>query len=135
VSSLSPPALSLVAGLCHYEPMAKTVIVKLTDDLDGSDADETVHFSLDGKSYEIDVSAANATRLRDAFKPFLDKARPVESLATSQARTPKPSPSVETMYSKLGPDEKARFRAWAGMPNARRISDARVTSWIAAGKP
>ena len=29
--------------------MAKTVIVKLTDDIDGGDADETVRFALDGK--------------------------------------------------------------------------------------
>ena len=36
--------------------MAKTVIVKLTDDIDGGDAEETVYFSLDGKSYEIDVN-------------------------------------------------------------------------------
>ncbi len=129
------PALSLVVALCHYERMAKTVIVKLTDDLDGGDADETVRFSLDDKSYEIDLSAANATRLRETFRPFVDKARPVGARAASQARTPKSAAPAETMYSKLTSDEKARFRAWAGMPDARRISDDRVTSWIAAGKP
>ena len=48
--------------------MAKTVIVKLTDDIDGGDADETIRFSLDDRSYEIDVSAGNAARLRDAFE-------------------------------------------------------------------
>ena len=31
--------------------------------------------------------------------------------------------------------EEARFRTWADMPTARRISDARVKSWTAAGKP
>ena len=30
------------------------------------------------------------------------------------------------MYSQLKDDEKARFRAWANMATARRISDARV---------
>ena len=55
--------------------MAKTVIVKLIDDLDGGDADETVSFALDGRSYEIDVSVANVARLRDALKPFVEKAR------------------------------------------------------------
>jgi hypothetical protein len=119
---------------CHHLCMAKTVIVKLTDDLDGGDADETVHFSLDGKSYEIDLSAANASKLRSAFTPYLEKGRVSSG---TRARPPRlSSPSAEdTLYSQLTGDEKARFRAWADMPTARRISDARVKSWFAAGKP
>jgi Lsr2 len=118
-------------ALCHHLTMAKTVIVKLTDDIDGGDADETVHFALDGRAYEIDLSAANASSLRQAFKPFIEKGRP-----TSGGRPKAGGPPVEdTMYSQLSSDEKTRFRAWADMPTARRISDARVKSWIAAGKP
>ena len=49
--------------------MAKTVIVKLTDDIDGGDADETVQFALDGKSYEVDLSAANAANCESALSP------------------------------------------------------------------
>jgi len=108
--------------------MAKTVIVKLTDDIDGDDADETVSFALDGRSYEIDLSSKNATRLREAFEPFVAKAR-VRSGPAPRASTP------ETMYSRLTDDEKARFRAWADMATARRISDERVKGWVAAGKP
>ena len=67
--------MALVGTLCNDDAMAKTVIVKLTDDIDGGDADETVHFALDGKSYEIDVSAANAAKLREALKPFMEKGR------------------------------------------------------------
>ena len=40
----------------------------------------------------------------------------------------------DTLYSQLSDDEKTRFRAWANMPTARRISDARVKSWIGGGK-
>jgi Lsr2 len=113
--------------------MAKTVIVKLTDDIDGGDADETVQFALDGRSYEVDLSAANATKLRDALKPYVEKGRATSAGARRAAR---PSPAVEeTLYSQLGSDEKSRFRAWANMPTARRISDTRVKSWMAAGKP
>ncbi len=115
--------------------MAKTVIVKLTDDIDGGDADETIHFALDGKSYEVDLSAANASKLRDALKPYIEKGR--GSNGGSRARSPRQSgpPAEESLYSQLGSEEKQRFRAWANMPTARRISDARVKSWIAAGKP
>ncbi len=120
--------------LCNDGSMAKTVIVKLTDDIDGGDADETIRFSLDGRSYEIDVSQANATRLRAALQPFIDKGRVTGG--APRTRRPTPSGSVErTMYSELPEEEKARFRAWAKMPTARRISDARVKSWVAAGKP
>jgi hypothetical protein len=117
-------------------PMAKTVIVKLTDDIDGGDADETIRFSLDDRSYEIDLSTANAARLRDAFKPFMEKGRAIDGSGRSvRARAPRPGPAEKTLYSQLEEDEKARFRAWADMATARRISDERVKSWIAAGRP
>ena len=116
--------------------MAKTVIVKLTDDIDGGDAEETVYFSLDGKSYEIDVNSANATRVRAALEPFIAKARP-SSGSGARARTVRPSggSSEKTLFSQLSADEKTRFRAWANMATARRISDSRVNSWVEAGKP
>ena len=115
--------------------MAKTVIVKLTDDIDGGDADETVHFALDGKSYEVDLSATNASKLRDALKPYIEKGR--GSGGGSRARSVPAERSADRGHALLQAerDEKARFRAWAGMPTARRISDARIKSWIAAGKP
>ncbi|MEU2610641.1 Lsr2 family protein [Micromonospora sp. NPDC007271] len=50
--------------------MAKQIIHKLIDDVDGGDADETVRFGLDGVQYEIDLSAANAEKLRDIFAPY-----------------------------------------------------------------
>ena len=46
--------------------MAQRVNIVLEDDLDGTDADETVTFALDGVGYEIDLSSANAATLRDA---------------------------------------------------------------------
>lgn len=45
--------------------MAKRTFTKLIDDLDGSDAAETVSFAVDGVSYEIDLSDSNAAKLRD----------------------------------------------------------------------
>ena len=51
--------------------MAKQIIHKLVDDLDGGDADETVKFALDGVQYEIDLSASNAGKLRDVFAPYI----------------------------------------------------------------
>lgn len=113
--------------------MAKTVIVKLTDDIDGGDAEETVYFALDGKSYEIDVNTSNADAIRDALKPFIAKGRP--SANRPRAVRTFGGGSEKTLFSQLSSEEKERFRAWANMATARRISDARVNSWIAAGRP
>jgi len=51
--------------------VAKQIIHKLVDDLDGGDADETVRFALDGVQYEIDLSAKNAEKLRNIFAPYV----------------------------------------------------------------
>lgn len=55
--------------------MAQKVNVILVDDIDGSDADETVSFALDGSAYEIDLSADNAQKLRDVLAPYVGHAR------------------------------------------------------------
>src|SRR5690625_3361361 len=47
----------------------------LIDDIDGSDADETIQFGLDGVSYEIDLNAAHAKELRDAMAKWVDAGR------------------------------------------------------------
>ena len=55
--------------------MAQKVQVLLVDDINGSEAAETVTFSLDGASYEIDLTGANAQQLRDALSPWVGHAR------------------------------------------------------------
>ena len=51
------------------------VVIELVDDYDGSEAYETVSFSLDGAAYEIDLSSGNAAALRAALAPFQEHAR------------------------------------------------------------
>ena len=55
--------------------MAQRVNIVLEDDIDGSDADETVTFALDGVTYEIDLNGKNAAALRDALAPYVGHAR------------------------------------------------------------
>ncbi len=55
--------------------MAQRVNVVLVDDLDGSEAVETVNFGLDGASYEIDLSTDNAAKLRDALAVYVGHGR------------------------------------------------------------
>lgn len=67
--------------------MAKRVQVVLEDDIDGSPADETVSFALDGVSYEIDLSAANAGKLRDALGSWVGAATRTGGRKSSARRT------------------------------------------------
>lgn len=63
--------------------MARKVIVELVDDYDGtSPAEETVTLALDGVTYEIDLSARNAEKLRDIVGEWAAHARRVGGRAT-----------------------------------------------------
>ena len=55
--------------------MAQRVVVTLSDDIDGSEAAETIAFGLDGRSYEIDLSAENSAKLRGALAPYISAGR------------------------------------------------------------
>jgi hypothetical protein len=57
--------------------MAQKVHIVLEDDLDGSDATQTVSFGLDGTSYEIDLNDKNAGALRDALSAYVGHGRKV----------------------------------------------------------
>ncbi|SDP85522.1 Lsr2 protein [Actinopolyspora xinjiangensis] len=55
--------------------MAERIQVELVDDIDGSEAQQTVTFAMDGVSYEIDLSEQNARSLRELFGPYIKQAR------------------------------------------------------------
>lgn len=55
--------------------MAQVREVRLIDDLDGSEAAETIEFALDNKDYMIDLSEDNAIKLRDSIAEFVAAAR------------------------------------------------------------
>jgi hypothetical protein len=55
--------------------MAQVTKVRLVDDLDGSEADESISFTIDGKALEIDLSNENAEKLRGIFAPYIAAAR------------------------------------------------------------
>lgn len=66
--------------------MARKVEVRLVDDLDGGEAEDTLAFGLDGAEYEIDLSGENATRLRDALAPYVSAARKTSTASRQRSR-------------------------------------------------
>ena len=70
--------------------MARKVQVDLLDDIDGSQADETLKFGLDGTHYEIDVNAKHAEKLRASLAKFITKSRRIgrgHVVVTGRGRT------------------------------------------------
>lgn len=55
--------------------MARKIIEQLVDDIDGTEAAETVVFGLDGVSYEMELSANNAAALRAVLGVYVEHAR------------------------------------------------------------
>jgi hypothetical protein len=66
--------------------MAQERIIRLIDDLDKGEAEETVRFGLDGVQYEIDLSSKNAAKLRQALGPYVNAGRRQSRAAASTPR-------------------------------------------------
>lgn len=86
--------------------MAKTTIVQLVDDLDGTEAHETIKFGLDGLSYEIDLSNKNAAKLRTALAPYVDHGTRISGRAAA-ARAGIRRPAVAER------EQNKAIRTWA----------------------
>ncbi|WP_024795124.1 histone-like nucleoid-structuring protein Lsr2 [Tomitella biformata] len=89
--------------------MAKKVTVTLVDDIDlESTADETVEFALDGVTYEIDLSDANATALRESLATWIASARRSGGRRKTGVR-----PTVGVRSGASHREETAAIRSWA----------------------
>lgn len=97
--------------------MARQVITTLIDDLDGKKADRTVEFALDGTSYTIDLSEANAGKLRKALDPFIAAGTRVGRLNRGAGRH-----VVTSARSAGSRDENRAVRDWA-IRNGYQISE------------
>jgi hypothetical protein len=73
--------------------MAQKVQTLFIDDLDGTEADGTVRFGLDGTDYEIDLSTKHAQDLRDVLASYLSASRRVGSGARRSARGGRSAPA------------------------------------------
>lgn len=100
--------------------MAQSVHIILTDDIDGTEAAETLRFSLDGTDYEIDLNTEHAGKLRSALDPYRTAARRT-SQRSNGARSSRPTGKNS---------ETPKIRAWA-KENGYDISDrARIRQYI-----
>ena len=101
--------------------MAQKVHIVLEDDLDGSDATQTVTFALDGTSYEIDLNDKNASALRDALATYVGHARKVSG--SRRGRRPSSSSSSNGHSAK-------EIRDWARSNGHKVPERGRIPSTV-----
>jgi len=109
--------------------MARKTLVQLVDDLDGSPIAEgegrTVAITLDGASYELDLSTEHADELDGLLQPYLDAARKVGRKSAGR-----PSSSSSSSAPKSDPSELQKIREWA-KENGHAVSDrGRISSVV-----
>lgn len=101
--------------------MAKNTVVTITDDIDGSDGAETVAFSFDGQSYEIDLGKKNLEKFKKGLQPFIDAGRRVGR--QSAAKTPRARGSR---------NNSSAIRAWAAEQGLAVSERGRIPAAVVA---
>ena len=102
--------------------MVQRVTYTLYDDIDGAPADETVRFGLDGVSYEIDLSAANAAQLREALALYIGSGR-----RAAGSRRGRPAAAAGTKKASA-----TDVRAWAAANGHQVSARGRVPAAVRA---
>jgi hypothetical protein len=90
--------------------MAKETITRLTDDIDGSEAAETVTFGFKGVDYEIDLSEKNIAGLEKAFAKWVGAGRAVSAAPKPAATRGARKRSGRKAAPKI---DAAAIREWA----------------------
>jgi hypothetical protein len=88
--------------------MAVRKILRLVDDLDGSDAAESVYFILNGTCYQVDLSEENFQRVRDHLKTYLQAAREVDYPVRTEE-----VPAARAIAGAEGAPTSRDIRRWA----------------------
>jgi hypothetical protein len=66
--------------------MAQKTFVVLADDVDGSEASQTISFSFQGVSYEIDLNEDHALAFKESFSDWISSARRLNPGRGAKAR-------------------------------------------------
>jgi hypothetical protein len=106
----------------------RRTIVSLVDDLDGTEATETVTFGIDGDSFEIDLSEANAGALRSTLEDWVARAR----RAGDERRTHTAPTRSTTVLPAVGESRNALIRAWAAETGKHAPARGRIPQSVAA---
>ena len=100
--------------------MAQRTIIVMEDDLDGSEATQSISLTVNGVDYQLDLSDKNATKLHKALDPYLNAARRVGGRKRSNASKANSNGVV---------DNKA-VRAWSASNGIELSSRGRIPATV-----
>lgn len=113
--------------------MAKQILTKILDDLDGSEASETVTFALDGIGYEIDLNGKNALELREAMEKYINAGTRLGRVETRNAQVSRYGGSpvrVPQPQSTVNRDFNQQVRRWAAQNGWELAERGRIPQYI-----
>lgn len=110
--------------------MAQIREVRLVDDLDGQEADETVEFGIDGKNYEIDLTSENAGKLRDVLAEFVGAARKLGGRARRGGSVAAPAAAATSRRSTIDREQNQAIREWARKHDFKVSDRGRIPSEV-----
>ncbi|MFE6736874.1 Lsr2 family protein [Microbacterium sp. NPDC057650] len=98
--------------------MARRIVHQLVDDIDGTLLEvgdgETIHFSIGGTAYEIDLNDAHAEEFHAALAPYIQAGRRAGSAGAGR--------TTSTRRSAPRNPDTAAIREWAGA-NGYKVSE------------
>ena len=107
--------------------MAQKVVREFIDDIDGSPAERTFTFAVDGVLYEIDLSSDNIAEFKSAIGGFIESARKVKTASGSQRQRGASTTDLRQRRERLN-----EVREWA-RNNGYSVSDrGRVSAEVLA---
>ena len=110
--------------------MARQTFITLIDDITGDEGAETVAFSFQGQSYEIDLSTKNAQAFAKDMSKYIEHARKT-GRATGTSRSPRGN-SANRGYDLEALRDWARENGHA-LPARGRIRQSVIDAYKAAG--
>jgi nucleoid-associated protein Lsr2 len=105
--------------------MAQKVITEFIDDIDGSPAERTFTFAVDGTNYEIDLSTENIAEFKSAIGGFIESARKIKG--SSNGRRTRSSGTNNGRQSR---EQTQAVREWARQHGHNISNRGRIPSTI-----
>jgi len=107
----------MVHCTCEQRGIVMATKVTLLDDLDGSDNATTVEFSVNERTFEMELSPDNLAKLEAALAVFIEKARDT-------------TPVPRWTNARHATVDQALVRTWAAENNVDVSPKGRVPGWI-----
>jgi hypothetical protein len=112
--------------------MAKRTQILLIDDIDGSEAKDSIEFGINGQLWSIDLSEAHLKELMDGLSKFIDAGTALGKYHVGPGRKGAIS-TARRVPAGVNRDRNAAIRAWCEtQPDITISSRGRIPDWVVA---